>query len=174
MQPEATPSPSEAAKKWLVIYTKPRWEKKLADLLESKGHTVYCPTQRTKQKWSDRVKWVDRPLFSSHLFIHLEPERRDAVYYTPGFVRFLFWNKQPAVVRDEEIRTLQRWLNDFPHEDIHVGDYRPGTPVVVQSGPLQGREAQVVAQRSSQLELYLEGLQIKVTVDLSRTEVQER
>jgi hypothetical protein len=32
----------------------------------------------------------------------------------------------------------------------------------------------VVAQRSNQLELYLEGLQIKVTVDLSRTEVQER
>ena len=45
---------------WLVIYTKPRWEKKLADQLTAKGFTVYCPTQRVKRRWSDRTKWIDQ------------------------------------------------------------------------------------------------------------------
>ena len=157
---------------WLVIYTKPRWEKKLADQLAQKGFEVYCPTQRVKRRWSDRTKWIDQPLFSSHIFIHMEPERRDAVYFTPGFVRFLFWDKRPAVVRDEEIATLKRWLNDFDHEAITVEAISPGTKVHVQSGPLQGRDGIVLEQRGTKLELYLEDLQVKVSVDLSKTEVQ--
>jgi transcription antitermination factor NusG len=163
---------SSASSKWLVAYTKPRWEKKLADQLTAKGFTVYCPTQRIKRRWSDRIKWIDQPLFSSHIFVHLEPERRDAVYFTPGFVRFLFWNKRPAVVRDIEIDTLRRWLNDFDHESITVESIAPGTKVHVQSGPLQGREGIVIEQRGTKLELYLEDLQVKVSVDLSKTEVQ--
>ena len=156
---------------WLVIYTKPRWEKKLADQLTAKGFTVYCPTQRVKRRWSDRTKWIDQPLFSSHIFIHMEPERRDAVYFTPGFVRFLFWDKRPAVVRDAEIDTLRRWLNDFDHETITVEAISPGTKVHVQSGPLQGREGIVLEQRGTKLELLLEDLQVKISVDLSKTEV---
>ena len=162
-------APSAAA--WLVIYTKPRWEKKLADQLTAKGFEVYCPTQRVKRRWSDRTKWIDQPLFSSHIFVYLEPERRDAVYFTPGFVRFLFWNKRPAVVRDEEIATLRRWLNDFDHEDISVEAYRPGIQIKVQSGPLQGREATVLEQRGTKLELYLEDLQVKVSVDVNKTQL---
>jgi transcription antitermination factor NusG len=157
---------------WLVIYTKPRWEKKLADQLTAKGFTVYCPTQRVKRRWSDRTKWIDQPLFSSHIFIHIEPERRDAVYFTPGFVRFLFWDKRPAVVRDAEIDTLRRWLNDFDHEAISVEAYQPGTSIKVQSGPLQGREATVLEQRGTKLELYLEDLQVKVSVDVTKTQLE--
>jgi transcription antitermination factor NusG len=156
---------------WLVIYTKPRWEKKLADQLAAKGFTVYCPTQRVKRRWSDRTKWIDQPMFSSHIFIHIEPERRDAVYFTPGFVRFLFWNKRPAQVRETEIDTLKRWLNDFDHEAISIQPLATGSHVTVKSGPLQGREATVLEQRGTKLELYLEDLQVKVSVDLSKTEL---
>jgi transcriptional antiterminator RfaH len=156
---------------WLVIYTKPRWEKKLADLLTAKGFTVYCPTQRVKRRWSDRTKWIDQPLFSSHIFIHIETERRDAVYFTPGFVRFLFWNKRPAQVRETEIDTLKRWLNDFDHESISIESLATGSHVTVKSGPLQGRDGIVLEQRGTKLELYLEDLQVKVSVDLSKTEL---
>jgi transcriptional antiterminator RfaH len=156
---------------WLVIYTKPRWEKKLADQLTAKGFTIYCPTQRVKRRWSDRTKWIDQPLFSSHIFIHIEPERRDAVYFTPGFVRFLFWNKRPAQVRETEIDTLKRWLNDFDHEAISIQPLAVGSQVSVKSGPLQGRDGIVLEQRGTKLELYLEDLQVKVSVDLGKTEL---
>jgi transcriptional antiterminator RfaH len=162
---------SAVGRAWLVIYTKPRWEKKLADQLAAKGFTVYCPTQRVKRRWSDRTKWIDQPLFSSHIFINIEPERRDAVYFTPGFVRFLFWNKRPAQVRETEIDTLKRWLNDFDHEAISIQPLATGSHVTVKSGPLQGREATVLEQRGTKLELYLEDLQVKVSVDLSKTEL---
>lgn len=163
--PDATPLP------WLVVYTKPRQEKKLAERLTQMGYEVYCPTQRIKKRWSDRWKWIDQPLFTSHLFIQIDPERRDAIYYVPGFVRFLFWLKRPAQVRPQEIATLKRWLNDFSLEAISLETYRAGQAVKLLSGPLQGHHAAVSEQRGSTLELVLEELQIKVKVDLSRTEV---
>ena len=163
--------PGDTPLPWLVVYTKPRQEKKLAERLTQMGYEVYCPTQRIKKRWSDRWKWIERPLFASHLFIQMDPERRDGIYFVPGFVRFLFWLKRPAQVRPQEIDTLKRWLNDFSMEAISMETYRTGQAVKLLSGPLQGHHAAVTEQRGGTLELVLEELQIKVKVDLSHTEV---
>ena len=83
MEPAPSPTPEphttsqEAQLPWLVIYTKPRQEKKLAERLQQAGYTVYCPTQRMKKRWSDRWKWIEQPLFTSHIFIQIDPERRE-------------------------------------------------------------------------------------------------
>ena len=58
-----------AAARWLVVYTKPRQEKKAAAALEKRGIGVYCPLKREKRKWSDRWKWVETPLFTSYVFV---------------------------------------------------------------------------------------------------------
>ena len=156
---------------WLVVYTKPRAEKKLTERLEALGYEVYCPTQRIKKRWSDRWKWVEQPLFTSHIFVRIEPEKRDALYYVPGFVRFLFWLKKPAVVRDEEIATLKRWLNEHDHEAIQVHALELGQTVRVGSGPLQGQQGTVTELRGQHMELTLDGLQMKVVLDLNYTAI---
>jgi transcriptional antiterminator RfaH len=156
---------------WLVVYTKPRQEKKLAERLTQMGYEVYCPTQRIKKRWSDRWKWIEQPLFTSHLFIQIEPERRDAIYFVPGFVRFLFWLKRPAQVRPQEIDTLKRWLNDYPPDSLEVMTYQPGQEFKILSGPFQAHEGIVVEQRGQRLAIYLKELQIQVKVDLSQATI---
>ena len=54
---------SEERKNWYAVYTLPRWEKKIARLLEEKGYEVYCPLNRVQRQWSDRKKTVLEPLF---------------------------------------------------------------------------------------------------------------
>jgi transcriptional antiterminator RfaH len=157
---------------WLVIYTKPRQEKKLAERLQQAGYSVYCPTQRIKKQWSDRWKWVEQPLFTSHVFIQIEPERRDAVYFVPGFVRFLFWLKKPAQVRPQEIEVLKIWLNDYTPEAIKIETLQPGQRIQVKSGPLLGHNALVHEHRGQMLELILEELQVKIKVDLASTQIE--
>jgi len=164
--PDATPLP------WLVIYTKPRQEKKLAQRLTQMGYEVYCPTQRIKKRWSDRWKWTEQPLFTSHLFIQIDPKRRDAIYFVPGFVRFLFWLKRPAQVRPQEIDTLKRWLNDFTPEAIQVEHFIPGQSLRIQSGPFQRHDAELIEQRGESMVLHLPSIQLQIKVDLRHTEVQ--
>jgi len=157
---------------WLVVYTKPRQEKKLAERLTQMGYEVYCPTQRIKKRWSDRWKWIEQPLFTSHLFIQIEPERRDDIYFVPGFVRFLFWLKRPAQVRPKEIETLKRWLNDYAPDSLEITTHVPGRELKILSGPFQDHEGVVVEQRGQSLALYLKELQIQVKVDLRKVTIQ--
>lgn len=156
---------------WLVIYTKPRQEKKLAERLTQMGYEVYCPTQRIKKQWSDRWKWVEHPLFTSHIFIQMEPERRDAIYFVPGFVRFLFWLKKPAQVRPAEIEILKKWLNDYTPESLEVQGWTLGQQLTLKTGPLQGQQAILTEQRGRYAYLFLEELQLQLRVDLSKNEL---
>ena len=58
-------------KNWYAVYTKPRWEKKVAGLLERKGIESYCPLNKVQRQWSDRKKIVMEPLFQSYVFVHV-------------------------------------------------------------------------------------------------------
>ena len=54
---------------WYAIYTRPRWEKKVYGMLMEKEVETYCPLNKVQKKWSDRLKWVEEPLFKSYLFV---------------------------------------------------------------------------------------------------------
>jgi len=161
-----------AAKAWLVIYTKPRQEKKLAQRLMQAGYEVYLPTQRLKKRWSDRWKWVEMPLIPSHLFIQIVPQEREAVYYFPGFVRFLFWLKRPAQVPDAEIQTLKRWLNAIQPESAQNVSFQSGQKVQVLTGPFQGQFAMIEEVGAKTLTVHLDELQLKIQLDLSRNALE--
>ena len=49
----------EQLKKWLVVYTKPKWEKKVDLNFAQKGIESWCPTQKKERQWSDRKKIIE-------------------------------------------------------------------------------------------------------------------
>ena len=67
-------------KKWYVIYTRPRWEKKVASLLQAKAIEHYCPLNRVMKQWSDRKKIVLEPLFKGYIFVKVKESVRYGVY----------------------------------------------------------------------------------------------
>ena len=89
--------------KWYAIYTRPRWEKKVNSLLLEKGIESYCPLNKVRRKWSDRIKVVEEPLFKSYVFVKIGDEHRTEVRMTTGVVNFVYWNGKPAVIREKEI-----------------------------------------------------------------------
>jgi transcription antitermination factor NusG len=58
--------------KWYAIYTRPRWEKKVNFLLQGKGIESYCPLNKVRRKWSDRIKTIEEPLFKSYVFVKID------------------------------------------------------------------------------------------------------
>ena len=50
---------------WYALYTRPRNEKKAAELLVEKEFEVYLPLIQKVSQWKDRRKKVDMPLFNS-------------------------------------------------------------------------------------------------------------
>ena len=92
---------NQPVKNWYVVYTKPRWEKKVARQLEQKGIEHYCPLTRVQRQWSDRKKIILEPLFSAYVFVHLDENQQIPVRQTDGVMNFVYWLKKPAVIREE-------------------------------------------------------------------------
>lgn len=143
---------------WYVLYTKPKWEKKVAERLNAIGITSYCPTVVKVQQWSDRKKKVEVPLFSSYVFVHLEEKERNDVFAVTGVVRYLFWLGKPAVVRENEIQAIQHWLSEPDGFEIAVTTWQPGDRVALEYGVFKGQSAIVQEVKSNACVLVLEAL----------------
>ena len=157
---------------WYVLYTKPRNEKKVAERLSAAGYNVYCPLHKVKRQWSDRMKVVEEPLFKGYLFIQVEDKRRDEVFYYPGAVRYLFWLRRPAIVREEEISTIQKWMGHYDHDQLRVTDITPGTYVRITSGKFMNEEGTLIDTSNSKALVQLKELGIQLNLDLTQNELQ--
>lgn len=114
---------------------------------------------------------MEEPLFSSYCFVRLGQNERNVVLQVPGFVRYLFWLGQPAVVKDEEIERLKTWMNEYDHEQIELLSYNPGETVCICSGPLMDRKGKVVNQQGDHLYLRIEGLALQLRISLRESKV---
>ncbi|MEL1240086.1 UpxY family transcription antiterminator [Flavobacterium flavipallidum] len=155
---------------WYVLYTKPKWEKKVAEQLLQKGIECYCPLVTQIKQWSDRKKKVEVPLFNSYVFVRLNETDRNLVFQSSGVVRYLFWLAKPAVVRDEEITTIKNWLEMPDQYEVSVSTLQVGDKVVLESGPFQSHEAVVKeVNRNNNYVLVLESLGCVLKMKLKQT-----
>jgi transcriptional antiterminator RfaH len=143
---------------WYVVYTKPKWEKKVAEQLMKNGIECYCPLTTVVRQWSDRKKKVEVPLFNSYVFVQLAEEERNLVFQSNGVVRYLFWMGKPAIVRDEEINTIKKWLDKPNKADVTVIPFRIGDKIKLDSGPFSNQEAIVQEVNNTHYVLVLESL----------------
>jgi transcription antitermination factor NusG len=162
---------SSNADSWYVLYTKPRNEKKVAERLSAAGYNVYCPLHKVRRQWSDRMKVVEEPLFKGYLFIQVQDKRRDEVFNYPGAVRYLFWLRRPAIVRESEIYTIQKWLGQYDHSDIDISKILPGDYVRITSGPFTGEQAIFLDKNNNKAVVQLKELGLQLSLSLSNSDL---
>jgi len=148
---------------WYAVYTRPRCEKKVNTILETKGIESYCPLTRTKKKWSDRTKIVEEPLFKSYVFVNIRPDEISSVRMTEGVVNFVYWLGQPARIRESEILTIRKFLQEYSNVTAERIDFKPEQRIVVNSGVLMDREGSVIKVLKNKVVVLLEDIGFKLT-----------
>lgn len=143
---------------WYVVYTKPKWEKKVAEQLTQKGIECYCPLVTQVRQWTDRKKKVQVPLFNSYVFVHLEEADRNLVFQSTGAVRYLFWLGKPAIVLDQEINTIKEWLGSSDKYEVSLTPLQVGDRIILESGPFKSQSAIVQEVGKSHYMLVLESM----------------
>lgn len=124
-------------KQWIAVYTKPRHEKTVLSQFTEKGTESYLPMIRQKHRWSDRMKWVDVPIFKSYIFAHIELKDSLEVLQTRGVNHLVKFQNKIAVIPEIEIISLRKIIeggfDPFPSDYFVIGD-----EVEVIAGPLKG------------------------------------
>ena len=158
-------------RKWLALYSRPRWEKKVAQLLTEKGLESYCPVNKVRRKWSDRVKVVEEPLFKSYVFVRVIDEDRTAVRMTPGVINFVYWNGKPALIKEKEINAIKQFLNDYENVEVKPIQLELNQRVKITKGPLMDQEGQVLELQRKTVKVAIDSLGYLLIAHIDRTKL---
>ncbi|SDS33340.1 Transcription antitermination factor NusG [Gillisia sp. Hel1_33_143] len=151
---------------WNVLYTKPRTEKKVAERLRDENLEIFCPLVKEVRQWSDRKKKVEIPLFNSYVFVKIKEKQRNVVFNCPGVVRYLYWLGKPAIVLDDEIDTIKKWLNNESYDSFKVENLNRGDRIKIKSGVFKDNEGIIEYVGNDHLKLLLSSLGCAVIVKL--------
>jgi transcription antitermination factor NusG len=160
-----------AKKTWYAIYTKPRWEKKVYTLLLEKGMEAYCPLNRIRKKWSDRLKWVEEPLFKSYVFVKVPEEDQTQVRMINGVVNFVYWLGKPAIIKDREIETIRKFLKDYHDVMALPLKLSENSVVRIRQGVLMDKEAKVVKVLNNKVQVIIESIGYSLVAVLDKSNV---
>ena len=127
---------TDTQKKWFVVYTIPRWEKKVALLLLQKGIEHYCPLNKVTRQWSDRRKIVVEPLFKGYVFVKVSEALKWEIKEIDGILNYVYWLGKPALVKDTEIDTIKKFLHEFTEVEVINPQLEVDSKVIIKQGVL--------------------------------------
>jgi transcription antitermination factor NusG len=160
-----------AQKKWYAVYTKPRWEKKVHTLLQETGMVSYCPLNKVHKKWSDRIKLVEEPLFKSYVFVQVKEEEQTKVRMVSGVLNFVYWNGKPAVIKEEEIETIRKFLNEYVDVEAKPIDLHADQKVTVKRGLLMNSKGRIKRLMNNKVEVIIESLGYTLVASLEKSNI---
>ncbi len=161
----------ENKRKWYAIYTRPRWEKKVHGLLVEGDVEAYCPLNRVRKKWSDRIKWVEEPLFKSYLFVKVTQEEMAAVREVHGVVNFVYWLGKPALVRDKEIESIRKFLDEYRDVQVEPMDLQEDAMVSNRGGAFMDRKGRVMKVLNRRVQVLIESIGFRLVAVVEKSNI---
>jgi transcription antitermination factor NusG len=161
------------ARKWYAIYTKPRWEKKIAVQLDEKGIENYLPLTRTLKIWSDRKKWVQEPLFKSYIFVHVNEHEFIPALQTSGAVKYVSFEQKAIAIPSLQIEAVRKFVESGEDILTDIPELKYGDRVFVIRGSLKGLEGTLVEfQQKHRVRILIEGIQQSIHLNLPLSYLQ--
>ncbi len=165
----------ENTRYWYAVYTKPRWEKKVASLLEDRGVEYYCPLNKVVKQWSDRKKIVMEPLFKSYVFVQVQEKKKWELMKIDGILNYVHYAGKPARIRDDEIDTIKKFLNEFKSVNVVESILSPNTKVRIRQGVMMDFHGILLEVKGRHASVRIEsmGVQLTATFDKHNLEVMD-
>ena len=133
---------------WHAIYVHSRAEKKVHSELVRKGIESFLPLHRKLRQWSDRKKWVELPLISGYVFVHISKKDYDAVLQIDNVMQYVRFEGKAAIIRDQDIDILKRMLGQSEVDvEITQEELQPGMLVEIMAGPMMGIRGELLSFR---------------------------
>jgi transcription antitermination factor NusG len=162
--------PKETELKWYVLYTRPKFEKKICEEIDYLKFENYLPLQTVIRRWSDRIKKIEEPLFAGYVFVKKGPRQGWDLLQIPGVIRFVSTGNSPDTISEGEIHKIK--LIEAEGRDIQKEDfYTTGDEVMIKQGVFAGMKGMLVRNINQQprflirLPLLKQAISVEVSVN---------
>jgi transcriptional antiterminator RfaH len=123
--------------RWYVCHTKPRCEKRFAELMEREEFEHYLPLVPSVRLYGTKKKRFHKPLFPSYVFARIPPTMKPRAHQQDHLVRMLPVDNEPRFLR--QIETIKSLVESGLELSL-CPPLEKGTHVRVIAGPLWGVE----------------------------------
>ncbi|MCF7793949.1 MAG: hypothetical protein K9N09_07660 [Candidatus Cloacimonetes bacterium] len=154
-------------RKWLVVRTKPRREKKLADFAGKAAIDYYLPLKDSEKIYDNRKIVFTKPLFPGYVFVHCNFDEKRKLILTGHTAHFLrVRNEQELIEELNQIYLGKKQGAKYKN----VPFLSEGTKVKITGGPFEGLTGFVVDQNNIeevvlQVKLLREAVAVSVDSD---------
>ncbi len=157
---------------WYAVNTRPRWEKKVAQILDVKEIENYCPLNKVVKQWSDRKKIIFEPLFKGYVFVRVEEQKKWDLKRIEGILNYVYWLGKPAKIKPEEINIIKKFLNEFSEIVVEKVGLQVNQKVRIRQGILMNYEGILLELSGSRAFVKIEsmGLQLSAHFDKKNLE----
>ncbi len=158
---------------WYVVYTRPRWEKKISRILDEKGIENYCPLNKVRRQWKDRKKIVLEPLFKGYLFVKISEEKKWDIKMVDGIINYVYWLGKPARVKETEINTIKKFLNEFENVDVVELDLKENAKVIVTKGLMMNYKGIVLEVIGNKARVQIDSMGIRLSAVFEKSSLEQ-
>ena len=158
-------------KKWYAVYTKPRWEKKIHKLFNEKGLESYCPLNKIRRKWSDRIKIVEEPLFKSYVFVKAAEEEKTKVRSTNGVLNFVYWQGKPAIIKEKEIDVIKKFLHEYETVIAEPIELKSDMKIKIQQGAFMDKDATITKVLGNKVQVIIESIGYSLVAVIDKSNI---
>lgn len=131
-------------KKWFACYTKPRAEKSTYKRLLQAGIETFLPLRKERRKWSDRLKTVTVPLFTSYIFVNIEEHLQNKVRIEGQLVGFIVFEGKAVAIPSAQIEAIRKIASVCEELDVVPSGIEPGEKIEVIAGRLMGIKGELI------------------------------
>ncbi len=150
------------APRWFAVYTLPRHEKRVRELIERRGLECYLPLYPVVRRWKNGcVMQLELPLFPGYLFARFAPIERVRVLEVAGVCWIVGRGRDPEPLPDSDIQRLRRGLEQREAEPCPY--LVVGERARIETGALAGMEGILVRRKNN--------LRVILTLDLIRQSI---
>jgi transcription antitermination factor NusG len=156
---------------WFAVQVVPRFEARIAILLEQKGYLTFLPTHKVNRRWANRAKILELPLFPGYVFCRDQEQAAGLIVATSQVIRIVGFGAQPSPIDDQDIDALRKLQNSgLPAEPCSY--LRIGDRVQIKNGPLSGVTGILAQIRNSRrLVISVDAIMKSVSVEIDEIQV---
>ena len=106
------------------------------------------------------------------VFVRVSERLRPEVRFVAGVLNFVYWNSKPAIVRDEEIIEIKKFMSEY--EEVQVGniELKASDNVMLNAGVMMGATGSITRiLGNNTIEVRIDSLGFVLTAKLDRKTV---
>jgi transcription termination/antitermination protein NusG len=152
---------------WYVLKIRTGSELAAVKALRQRGYEPYCPMQKERRYYTDRMKVVDAPVFAGYVFCQFDSQKKLPVISCPGVDYIVGVASGPTPVPEVELLNVRRMIEAGA---CAIKGMEQGERVRVTHGALEGVEGVLVRDEAGDrlvvsIELLNQGASLHVNQD---------